>query len=96
MNNIETFISEDGSIGLFNKDLNEIYHSRQGAQKESIEKFILPSNFKERTQKQDKLRLLDICYGIGYNSKNALSFYKNCDILIGPSIKYEFISCLRE
>jgi len=82
MNNIETFISEDGSIGLFNKDLNEIYHSRQGAQKESIEKFILPSNFKERTQKQDKLRLLDICYGIGYNSKNALSFYKNCDILI--------------
>lgn len=82
MENIEIFKTQDGSIGLFNKDLNEIYHSKEGAQKESIEKFIIPSDFENRTKNSKIIKVLDICYGIGYNSKNALSFYKNCDIKI--------------
>lgn len=82
MENIEFIKTDDGSIGLFNKVLNEVYHSKTGAQKESIEKFIIPSNFEYRSRNRDYLRILDICYGIGYNSKNALSFYKNCGIII--------------
>lgn len=82
MKNIEIFTTKDGSVGLFNKELNEIYHSREGAQKESIEKFIIPSDFEQRTKNSSLVRVLDVCYGIGYNSKNALSFYKNCDIII--------------
>lgn len=82
MDDFEIFTTQDGSIGLFDKDLGEIYHSRQGAQKESLEKFILPTHFEKRSKNKDQLRVLDICYGIGYNSKNALSFYKNCKIEI--------------
>ena len=82
MKNAEIFRTKDGSIGLYNRELDEIYHSKEGAQKESIEKFIIPSAFEKRTQKASSIRVLDICYGIGYNSKNALVFYKNCDITI--------------
>ena len=41
-NNIETFITDDGSIGLYNKELDEIYHSKYGAKTEALEKFINP------------------------------------------------------
>ncbi len=82
MKNARIFKTNDGSIGLYNEELDEIYHSREGAQKESIEKFIIPSDFEKRTKKSSCIRLLDVCYGIGYNSKNALCFYKNCDIVI--------------
>ena len=37
--NIEKFITLDGSIGLYNKELDEIYHDRYGAIKESFEKW---------------------------------------------------------
>ena len=82
MKNAQIFITKDGSQGLYNPELDEIYHSREGAQKESIEKFIIPSDFEKRTRESDSIRVLDICYGIGYNSKNALAFYKNCNITI--------------
>lgn len=82
MKNAKKFITNDGSIGLYNEELDEIYHSKDGAQKESIEKFIIPSNFEQRTKSSNSIRLLDICYGIGYNSKNALCFWENCDIYI--------------
>lgn len=82
MENIEFIKTTDGSLGLYNKELDEIYHSRLGAQKESLEKFIIPSHFEKRTKNAPAIRVLDICFGIGYNSKNALSFYKNCDIHI--------------
>lgn len=82
MKNAEFFKTQDGSLGLYNKELNEIYHSKEGAQKESIEKFIVPSRFEDYAKNSDAVRVLDICYGIGYNSKNALSFYKHSDIII--------------
>ena len=31
MNNIQTFITQDGSIGLYDLELDEIYHSKYGA-----------------------------------------------------------------
>lgn len=70
---IKTFITEDGSIGLFNTELNEIYHSKFGAKKEAFEKFIKPCfNISNRP-----LKILDICYGIGYNTKCALENFQN-------------------
>ena len=89
MKNAQIFKTDDGSIGLYNKELDEIYHSREGAQKESIEKFIIPSDFEQRTKNSDNIRVLDVCYGIGYNSKNALCYYKNCDIVI-DALEWDF------
>lgn len=66
--------TDDGSVGLFNSDVNDIYHSSYGALTEAYEKFILPSNIEEFLENNKEIKVLDICYGIGYNSKAFLNF----------------------
>lgn len=67
------YFTNDGSVGLFNTDFNDIYHSATGALTEAYEKFIYPVNFNTLLQKKS-IKVLDICYGIGYNSKSFLNF----------------------
>ena len=72
---VKTFITEDGSIGLYNEKLDEIYHSKYGAKKEAFEKFDEPVlNIKNA-------KILDICYGIGYNTKTALKYLDCIDFI---------------
>ena len=85
MSKIDFFISEDGSIGLYNKEISDIYHSRTGALTESIEKFIIPTNFQKFAQNNQEIKLLDFCYGIGYNTKNAIKFATEAN----PNIKLD-------
>ncbi len=66
------YFTNDGSVGLFSPNFNDIYHSATGALTESYEKFILPVDF-NKLIKKDSIRVLDICYGIGYNSKSFLN-----------------------
>ncbi len=68
MKNIEIIITKDGSIGLYNKSLGEIYHSKEGAKTEAFEKFVMPC----LPLNKKPLNILDICYGIGYNTKCAI------------------------
>ncbi len=67
------YFTNDGSVGLYSTDFNDIYHSATGALTEAYEKFICPVNFNNLLQK-DKIKVLDICYGIGYNSRSFLNF----------------------
>ena len=69
LDNIEIFITQDGSIGLYDKALDEIYHSKFGAKKESFEKFVEPCFILKKNGLDKNLKLLDICFGIGYNTK---------------------------
>lgn len=73
MQNIEIFKTQDGSIGLYDKNLNEIFHSKFGAKTEAFEKFIEPVLI----YKNKSIKILDICYGIGYNTKCALENFSN-------------------
>ena len=66
------YITNDGSVGLYSPDFNDIYHSASGALTEAYEKFILPVDFDKLMQKKS-IKILDICYGIGYNSKSFLN-----------------------
>lgn len=66
------YITNDGSVGLYSPDFNDIYHSATGALTEAYEKFILPVDIDKLLQK-DSIKVLDICYGIGYNSKSFLN-----------------------
>ena len=66
------YFTNDGSVGLFSPSDNDIYHSTYGAAAEAYEKFIFPSNLTE--YKKNKIKILDICFGIGYNSKSFLNF----------------------
>ena len=64
--------TQDGSAGLFDDNVNDIYHSSSGAYKEALDKFVIPAQI-ERF-KNSKCRVLDICYGIGYNTKALFNY----------------------
>ena len=67
------YFTNDGSVGLFNTDFDDIYHSATGALTEAYEKFIYPVDF-DALLKKKSIKVLDICYGIGYNTKSFLNF----------------------
>ncbi len=67
--------TEDGSVGLYSNEVNDIYHSVFGALSEAYEKFIFPSKIDEFIKNNKKIKVLDLCFGIGYNSKAFLNFY---------------------
>ncbi|MDA3800510.1 MAG: TIGR01212 family radical SAM protein [Kiritimatiellae bacterium] len=59
--------TDDGSLTFWSEDFKEHYHSKNGALLETMGKFINPSNISQLLQQRD-VRLLDICFGLGYNS----------------------------
>lgn len=63
------YFTNDGSVGLYSNDVDDIYHSTYGALTEAYEKFVLPSNLNEILKNKKEIKLLDICFGIGYNTK---------------------------
>lgn len=72
MPNYRPYITDDGSIGLFSGDVDDIFHSRYGALSEAYEKFVHPLDF-DNLLTAKELNVLDICYGIGYNTKAFLN-----------------------
>lgn len=71
------YFTNDGTVGLFSREDDDIYHSTYGALSESWQKFIIPSGLEEYLQTHNELKILDICYGIGYNSKTVLNVFIN-------------------
>ena len=71
MKKIDFSMTDDNSAGLYDEEIKDIYHSKTGALKEAIDKFIIPSQLSNLVQLKDEINILDICYGIGYNSKAA-------------------------
>jgi len=60
-------VTKDNSITLFNEEYQEYYHSIHGAIEEAFEKFVKPCKIAELA-KTGKIKILDICFGMGYNS----------------------------
>lgn len=69
------YFTNDGTVGLFSRTDDDIYHSTYGALTESWQKFIIPAHFEEYLATHDEVKVLDICYGIGYNTKTALNVF---------------------
>ncbi len=82
IDNIEFNFTDDNSVGLYDKKTQEIFHSRTGALKEAFEKFAAPAEILLNNFKGNKISVLDICYGIGYNTKAFLCKYKNYNVEI--------------
>lgn len=66
-------ITADGSFTFFSTEFNEAFHSHYGARQEAELKFVSPANLKQKAQENQSLRLLDVCYGLGYNTAAALA-----------------------
>ncbi len=78
--------TDDGSVGLYSDEFDDIYHSAFGALSEAYEKFILPADFPSFLLNHSEIKILDLCFGIGYNSKAFLNFYFN--ILKNKNLKF--------
>ena len=63
--------TEDGSFTFFSEAFNEAFHSRLGAKQEAFLKFVQATDLATRAE-QSSLCLLDVCYGLGYNTAAAL------------------------
>lgn len=62
----------DGSISFFNQEFQESYHSRYGAYTEALEKHVQACRIKELALVSNELKILDFCFGLGYNSAVAI------------------------
>jgi len=68
-------LSEDGSYTAYSKEYEEHYHSTQdGALHESLVKHVIPA-FKTQKDK-DEISILDICFGLGFNTLATLFYAK--------------------
>jgi len=69
--------TKDGSKTLKNPYFNECYHSSEGAIKESYYKHVLPA---KEVIKKEKVKILDICFGLGYNTFLSVLHFKKVEI----------------
>ena len=68
-------LSEDGSYTAYSKEYEEHYHStKDGALYESLVKHVNPA-FKLK-QNQESINILDICFGLGFNTLATLYYHK--------------------
>ena len=79
-------LTKDGTTTLYTAEFDEYYHNiKDGALQESLQKHIIPAF---NLCKKEKLTILDICFGLGYNTLSAIYYYK----LHSPDTKLHIIS----
>lgn len=68
--------SDDGSFTAYSTEFEEHYHStKDGALHESLCKHVLPAL--KHTQNKDEIVILDICFGLGFNTLATLFALKD-------------------
>lgn len=64
-------LTQDGSFTFFSETFNEAFHSRLGAKQEAFRKYAQATDLVIKAERPS-IRLLDVCYGLGYNTAAAL------------------------
>ncbi|KAA3604178.1 MAG: hypothetical protein DWQ06_04820 [Calditrichaeota bacterium] len=75
--------TNDGTDTIFNEKFGETYHSYTGAYEEALRKFTLPTQIQDFAETQNTIKILDVCFGLGYNS----SVFAEIVTQINPKIK---------
>ena len=65
-------VTRDGSVTFLNPEYDDFYHAKSGALEEAFGKYALACGVGELAQSRGGLRILDICFGLGYNTAAAL------------------------
>ena len=73
--NLKSYKLRDGSITFFDKKFKDYYHPKSGAINQAKRVFIDKSNLKQRLD-CTKVNLLDIGFGMGYNSLETINLDK--------------------
>jgi tRNA U34 5-methylaminomethyl-2-thiouridine-forming methyltransferase MnmC len=96
----ELIVTEDGTKTLFSSEFNEAYHStKDGALVESLEKHVKRAFLLQKDKKD--LVILDICFGLGYNTLATLYYIKKHNLstkvdIISPEIDRGLIDSLKD
>ena len=80
--------TKDGSFTFFSEEFDEAFHSIYGAKQEAEVKFVTPTELRKLAKTQTKIKILDICYGLGYNSAAAIAAIW----LINPQCQIELVA----
>ncbi len=81
MDDYKKHTTKDGSLSLYSLGYEEGFHDRNGALRESIIKYLLPAQL-ERFSNAEKIVILDVCVGLGYNTGCILEQLLQSDIKI--------------
>ncbi len=68
---LQKILTADNTETFMNLQIKESYHSQTGAVEEALKKYAVPCKIKELA-KSGKIRILDVCFGLGYNSAMAI------------------------
>jgi len=96
----EKRLSSDGSFTLYSSEFDECYHSlKDGALAESLKKHIEIA-FEIQADKKS-LNILDICFGLGYNTLATLFFIRAKGLdkrvnIISPEFDEKLVSSLKD
>ncbi|WP_428737362.1 tRNA (5-methylaminomethyl-2-thiouridine)(34)-methyltransferase MnmD [Sulfurimonas sp.] len=97
--NHKQVLSEDGSFTAYSKEYDEHYHStKDGALKESFKKHIEPAF--TLLKDKDELHILDICFGLGFNTLATLFYHQQNALtsklyIYSPELDRELIESLK-
>ncbi len=67
MDDLKKHTTKDGSLSLYSLSYKEGFHAKDGALRESITKYLLPAQL-EQFSNTEKIAVLDVCMGLGYNT----------------------------
>ena len=90
--------SEDGSFTAYSKEYEEHYHStKDGALKESLQKHVIPAL--SLLAERKALYILDICFGLGFNTLATLYYIKQKALkhkvhIISPELDADLLRAL--
>ncbi len=90
--------SEDGSFTAYSVEFDEHYHStKDGALHESLSKHVNPAL--RHTQGKEEITILDICFGLGFNTLATLYALKDSNKKVNiysPEFDKELIASLKD
>ena len=97
---LKKIITADNSESFMNEEVGESYHSHTGGVEEALKKYAVPCRIKELA-KTGKIKILDVCFGMGYNSAMAISVAleenPDCEIeVVGLEYDQGIISRIQE
>ena len=93
--------TEDGTFTARSETYDECYHStRDGALRESLKKHVEPA-FSFVDPSKERLKVLDICFGLGYNTLTTLLYLQQHNItkpirIVSPEMDEALVRSLAE
>jgi tRNA U34 5-methylaminomethyl-2-thiouridine-forming methyltransferase MnmC len=72
MNSFVSQLTADGSQTFYSPEFEENFHSKHGAKTEAEIIYLQGSRLLEKIKQQPTIKIIDICYGLGYNSAAAI------------------------